>query len=614
MMRLTTILAMTMIVTVTAQAQIPPVWIQSYQPDVDRRGFTTYSFIEAHDGGYLLIGSTSDEETVSRGMVLKTDGDGNELWRAEYDEATQFTKVTKVQYQSGDDTIAGFLLSGSFHDHNTDDYGWTLCLIRNDGFFEWNNQVSVNTGFSIQCLLTLPDQSVLVGGCDNDWGNEVNYARLFRITMDNTIIWDNIYVNENFIFVNIKDMALYQDGNHVFTVGEYGLDSWFMKFDWDGFLLDEAFPNDYVNSVVNVGNDIFWVSGQEEEYYYYNTYNYIQFVLQVDGDLNIQRRKNYLQSPDWIISKIIQTPVGFSTFLDAGNGNTWVTGFAYDGARLWIKHYDYDDLAIYDMIFNDDGYLFCGFNVNAYMPIWLSKTSDGPTRYWISGQYPITIPSDGGVINFTVNLDNHEFGFYSDASMSIEYVTGNTELVLETWSQLGFFHGLQMYDLSLEIPADTPAGRYRIVVSVGDNQLSPDYSDWIEFEKQGEVASGIMDLAVDDWDLAADRCGTTKLLDEVNSQIRNTEKVPESNLICEVYPNPFNASTMISVALPDAVDLSVVVYNVRGQQVAELANGQFNAGNHTFTIDASGMASGLYFVRATVPGQLDQVQKMMLVR
>lgn len=84
--------------------------------------------------------------------------------------------------------------------------------------------------------------------------------------------------------------------------------------------------------------------------------------------------------------------------------------------------------------------------------------------------------------------------------------------------------------------------------------------------------------------------------------------------LASVFPNPFNTMTTVTVALPEASDLSVVVYNVMGKQVATLEDDRLNAGTHTFTFDASGMASGLYFVRATVPGELDAVQKVMLVR
>ena len=81
-----------------------------------------------------------------------------------------------------------------------------------------------------------------------------------------------------------------------------------------------------------------------------------------------------------------------------------------------------------------------------------------------------------------------------------------------------------------------------------------------------------------------------------------------------VYPNPFNPTTMVSVSLPQAADLTVTVYNITGQQVVELANSQFSAGNHMLTFDASNLASGLYFIQAHVPGHLNTTQKVMLVR
>jgi FG-GAP-like repeat/Secretion system C-terminal sorting domain len=98
-------------------------------------------------------------------------------------------------------------------------------------------------------------------------------------------------------------------------------------------------------------------------------------------------------------------------------------------------------------------------------------------------------------------------------------------------------------------------------------------------------------------------------VDEISTAI-----FPDEYALNTVYPNPFNPTTTISVELPAPTILSVLVYNVTGQQVAELANGHFNAGTHALTFDASGMASGLYFLRATVPGQMDEIQKVMLVR
>jgi len=68
------------------------------------------------------------------------------------------------------------------------------------------------------------------------------------------------------------------------------------------------------------------------------------------------------------------------------------------------------------------------------------------------------------------------------------------------------------------------------------------------------------------------------------------------------------------VSLPVAGQLTVAVYNTAGQRVAVLHDGSISAGMHNLSFDASHRASGLYFVQATVPGELSQVQKVLLVQ
>lgn len=61
------------------------------------------------------------------------------------------------------------------------------------------------------------------------------------------------------------------------------------------------------------------------------------------------------------------------------------------------------------------------------------------------------------------------------------------------------------------------------------------------------------------------------------------------------YPNPFNPSTTISFRLASAGPVSLKVYAVTGQEVATLANGALDEGDHTVTWAPSNLASGVYF-------------------
>ena len=82
----------------------------------------------------------------------------------------------------------------------------------------------------------------------------------------------------------------------------------------------------------------------------------------------------------------------------------------------------------------------------------------------------------------------------------------------------------------------------------------------------------------------------------------NTNGVVTDFALLNAYPNPFNPTAAISVQLQSASDASVAIYNMNGQLVRSLHSGALNAGAHTFTFDASDLASGNYLVRLTSPG------------
>ncbi len=70
------------------------------------------------------------------------------------------------------------------------------------------------------------------------------------------------------------------------------------------------------------------------------------------------------------------------------------------------------------------------------------------------------------------------------------------------------------------------------------------------------------------------------------------------------YPNPFNPSTTIKYSVGEAGPVTITVYNVMGQKVAELLNTIRSAGEYQVTWNADNQASGIYYYRLTAPGQV----------
>jgi beta-glucanase (GH16 family) len=79
------------------------------------------------------------------------------------------------------------------------------------------------------------------------------------------------------------------------------------------------------------------------------------------------------------------------------------------------------------------------------------------------------------------------------------------------------------------------------------------------------------------------------------------------------YPNPFNQSTTISFNLPLKSNVSLVVINASGQEVASIESSELPAGNHTRQWDASGFPGGIYYYRLKAGG-LTETKKLILLR
>ena len=89
--------------------------------------------------------------------------------------------------------------------------------------------------------------------------------------------------------------------------------------------------------------------------------------------------------------------------------------------------------------------------------------------------------------------------------------------------------------------------------------------------------------------------------------------VPRSSSLAQNYPNPFNPSTTIRFTLASAGRAALRVYNILGQQVATLAEGEMTAGEHAAVLNASALPSGVYFYRLESAGFVETKQ-MLLVK
>jgi len=80
---------------------------------------------------------------------------------------------------------------------------------------------------------------------------------------------------------------------------------------------------------------------------------------------------------------------------------------------------------------------------------------------------------------------------------------------------------------------------------------------------------------------------------EVESDVR----LPTTMHLSQNYPNPFNPITTIRYELPERTDIRLTIFDLRGREVAVLANSVEGPGIGEVRWNAANVASGIYFYR-----------------
>jgi fibronectin-binding autotransporter adhesin len=90
-------------------------------------------------------------------------------------------------------------------------------------------------------------------------------------------------------------------------------------------------------------------------------------------------------------------------------------------------------------------------------------------------------------------------------------------------------------------------------------------------------------------------------------------QLPFEYALDQNYPNPFNPVTTVQFSLEKPGKTVLEIYNVLGQKVATLVNGELSAGAYRYQWNASGLASGMYFYRLRSDNFV-ATKKMVLVK
>jgi len=258
------------------------------------------------------------------------------------------------------------------------------------------------------------------------------------------------------------------------------------------------------------------------------------------------------------------------------NGDTvWVRTFSGDGAHA--------DRGV-DIVADDLGFVYVfgqTYSENTYNDYLTIKYSSNGDTEWVR-----VFDGTGNYQDFGYGLGIDPYGnvFATGSSCVERYNWDYTTIMYYPDGALGWvesYDGNEGEDSAIEIALDPEGNIYVTGSSVGDN-LDEDYAT-IKY-RQTQV-----------W-----------LEENVVSEQRRPVHLSQNN------PNPFNPSTTISYSIPEQSDVRIEIYNIIGQRVATLLDGNKQAGYHSIVWQADNHPSGVYFARLEAGGRAENVKMVLL--
>jgi hypothetical protein len=93
-------------------------------------------------------------------------------------------------------------------------------------------------------------------------------------------------------------------------------------------------------------------------------------------------------------------------------------------------------------------------------------------------------------------------------------------------------------------------------------------------------------------------------------QLNNT---PIDFVLFQNYPNPFNPSTTINYSIPELSFVTLKIYDVLGNEIANLVNEEKSVGSYEVNVDATTLPSGIYFYQLKARNYVE-TKKMLLIK
>jgi hypothetical protein len=603
---LTSVLSLLLVSAALGHEPGDTLWTRVYGGELNDNGLAVD---QTTDGGYILAGLTYTFGEAGDVYVVKTDASGDTLWTRTYG-GSDFDRAYTVEQT----TDEGYILGGetsSFGAGSRDVY-----LVKTDasGNTVWARTYG-GTDFDLAyCAGQTSDGGYMAAGYTNSFGAGGSDFYLVKTDANGDTLWTRTYGGAGSEYAQWAHQT--SDGGYIlagYVIMGGPPDVYLVKTDANGDTLwtrvhgGPAPDGGYCVEETDDGGYI--VCGFTRSFV--PSCDFYLLKTDANGDSLWTRTYRATNVDEDEAREVHQTTdggyiiIGYSGYW-LGDTDIYLVKTDREGDTLWTRTYG-DTLIDYGASVQqtpDGGYIAAGYS-------WGLGAGECDFRLLrIAGEEvpavsieiapddpPVTVPQGGS------------FGYTGT-------VTNNTEdpQTTDIWVMaVGPLEGVygpfkEFYDFPLDpgqsrsahfnqhVHGQAPLGFYNYIAYCGDYPATVTDSSFFQIEVVEGVESGqggwVLTGSFLEGDLA---------------------DLPSEFALLSNYPNPFNASTVISYELPTEAHVKLEVYNISGQRVATLVDGQQEAGYRSVTWEDSEAASGVYFYKLTA-GDFTEAKRMMLVK
>ncbi len=238
---------------------------------------------------------------------------------------------------------------------------------------------------------------------------------------------------------------------------------------------------------------------------------------------------------------------------------------------------------------------------------------DGTQLSWVHESIDITAYADKQVVirfyfasDYAVQkdgwyVDNVKISVYN-AIVPVELVSFTSSIINNTIS-LNWITATELNNAGFTVEKSLDNIVWNTIGTVSGNGTTTEAHNYSFTDQDPFVGTSYYRLKQTDYDGTAEYSNTIEVVYGAVSDYSLEQN----------YPNPFNPSTTIKYSIPEDGFVKLSVYNMLGEEVSTLVNGNQEAGRYELSFNASELSSGVYVYRLEAPNYTSS-KKLILLR